>query len=116
MTLPQDYSRSKYGDAIAETADAIVGDGFADATLGDVDTIGHYALVTLGQDAALAVADRGGDVMSGSVVIIRTDSQGFVDVYYGPAHPLGDPPAYRALLAEWASLEDIDGEYADGDA
>ena len=109
-----DYGKSRYSDAIAEAAEFIVLDGFADAELGSVEYGGeHYALVTLTADALVEVHGGYGDwsaptLLIGARVILRTDSQGFVDTFYGPAHPLGDPAAYRALMAAWAEIENAE--------
>ena len=105
-----DYSRSKYDSAVAEWADAIVGQGFADAEVGSVDTGGHYALVTLyygATDAEIEAAATDGvpRLFDGARVILRTDSQGFVWADYGPTHPAADPVAYAALMAQWESIE-----------
>lgn len=108
----------KYSDPIAEVADAILGDGFADDQAGTTEYGGEaYALVTLyrptftedaeadlGARLDAYLADRAPDLFTGSRVIIRTDAQGFVDTYYGPAHPAGDPAAFRALMAAWTDI------------
>ncbi len=90
-------------------ADRIIADGFADETFGDVDGAGHYALVTLYAENSDAndiwdAASARYPLLDGSRVIIRTSSDGFVDVEYGPVHPLGDPPAYLALMGEWSTM------------
>lgn len=114
-----DYSKSKYGDAVAELADAIVNSGFADDTIDNCGDgfVDHYELVTIRPEA---IGDELEDVwnaaartayLTGSRVILHTDNDGFVDVVYGPAHPEGDPAAYRALMGEWSTmLERATGE------
>ncbi len=105
-----DYSTSKYGDAVAALADRIILDGFAGETFGSVDEGGHFALVTIYAENAPETNDLYDEasaqhpLLDGSRVIVRTSSDGFVDVQYGPVHPLGDPLAYRALMGEWSTM------------
>lgn len=106
-----DDMTDKFEDAIAEAANAIILDGFADEMFGSVDEGGHYALVTMypadgiaERTWAEAVGMARPALLTGSRVIIRTDEQGFVWRHYGPAHPTADPAAYRSLMGEWSLL------------
>jgi hypothetical protein len=60
-----DYSKSKYQNATAERAYAIVLDGFAEDSIYDIDGSVAFDLVSTEEDGR---------------VILRYDAQGFVDV------------------------------------
>ena len=58
----------KYSGLYCEALDEMVGIGFADAVLGDVEDFGHYALI-------IGASIDGEEVHA----IVYTNSQGFVD-------------------------------------
>ena len=70
---------------VARVIDNLVGNGFADAELGDVDTFGYYAMV---------VGKR-------NTYLLSQDSQGFVFVDYGD---------HQTCKERWAEIE---AEYQD---
>jgi hypothetical protein len=90
--MTTDYSTSKYENAEAEEADAIVLDGFAEASIYDGDLVA-FDLITM---------------PSGRRVILRRDSDGFVWIEKS-GEARGDPN----VSAHWNMLA---AEYADDDA
>jgi hypothetical protein len=79
VTMTTDYSTSRYQNATAERAYAIVLDGFADDSIIGPGDMCAFDLVTTDDDGA---------------VILRYDSQGFIDVETSErSHALNGMPA-----------------------
>lgn len=90
--MATDYSRSQFQNETAERAYAVMLDGFADDSIGDVQDSEAFDLVTL----------------DGRHVIIRSDSQGFVWEYDSETHHAVD---HARIARVWDALrEAIEGE------
>jgi len=98
-----DYGTSRYQNATAERAHAVVLDGFAEESIYVGDSV-MFDLVTTDDDGA---------------VILRYDSQGFVDVEDSETFDHADRAGRygRArVIANWRSLVEAYADDADDDA